>query len=436
MGHLSAEETSVDRLGECTIDSPIALKMRQGDCRGRLVEAEERIRFRVEINSTNDEEEGVSFEKAGPREKIFFNPAKTSVGIVTCGGISPGLNNVIRSLVLELYNNYGVRNILGFCYGYLGFLPEPPAKPMSLTPDMVNTINQMGGSVIGCSRGPVDPELIVDTLVRYGVDILFTVGGDGTQRGASKIVEEIKKRNTPISVIGIPKTIDNDVPFVWETFGFSTAVEQARNVIKNAAVEVSSYLDSVAIVKLMGRDAGFIAARATLASQAVDFCLIPEVKFHLEGENGFLASVEKKIRTKGSCVIVVSEGAGQEFFQGLEAGVDKSGNKLQHDIGLFLKEKLLDYLKSKEMNPVLRYFDPTYSVRAVPANVSDAYFSDQLSRAAVHAGMAGRTNMLIGLWYNNMTHVPIPLICKNRKRINPEQELWRDVLAVTGQSLG
>lgn len=434
MSSILADETKVERLGECTIESPIAVKMQQGSSRGRLVEADEQVRFRIEINSTNQDEEGITFEKAGPREKIFFEPSKTTAAIVTCGGISPGLNNVIRSLVFELYNNYGVPNILGFRYGYLGFLPQPIAKPLPLTPEVVKAINQTGGSILGCSRGPIDPEIIVDTLVRYGVDILFTLGGDGTQRGAQKIVEEIKRRDATISVVGIPKTIDNDVPFVWETFGFATAVEQARNVIKNAVTEVGSFLESVAVVKLMGRDAGFISARATLASQDVDFCLIPEVNIVFEGEDGLLAAVERRIRSKGSCIIVVSEGAGQEFFQEKSTEYDKSGNKIQHDIGLFLKEKLLEYLKSKGMSPTMRYFDPTYSVRSVPANVSDAYFSDQLARAAVHAGMAGRTNMIIGLWYNTMTHVPIPLVCKHHKRINPKQELWRDVLAVTGQS--
>ncbi|MDR2338104.1 MAG: ATP-dependent 6-phosphofructokinase [Deltaproteobacteria bacterium] len=429
----TSENTKIQNFGECTIESPIAAALRAGQTEGSLVSESEKIRYRVEINQSNPDQEDIFFEKAGPREKIFFNPAKTTAAIVTCGGVSPGLNNVIRSIVLELYYNYGVKSILGFQYGYLGFTTNAPAKPIGLTPEIVKDINKLGGSFIGSSRGPVDAETIIDTLVRYGIDILFTVGGDGTQRGAQEIVAEAQKRNAKVSIIGIPKTIDNDILYVYQTFGFATAVEQAKNVITCAAVEATSYQNTISIVKLMGRDAGFIAAMSTIAAIDVDFCLIPEVPFNLEGEAGFYALVENKLRDKGSAVIVVSEGAGQEFFENLETTFDISGNRQQHDIGAFLKSKLSTYFKEKKLPITLRYFDPSYSIRSVPANVSDSLFCDRFARAAVHAGMCGKTNMMIGFWYNNVTHIPLSLLGNDRKRINPSGGLWGDVLSITGQ---
>ncbi|MCC6933505.1 MAG: ATP-dependent 6-phosphofructokinase [Deltaproteobacteria bacterium] len=430
---IADKDLLVDTLGAPEITSPIYERNKNSASAYRMIEADEKVRFRVEIISSNSDEDNLYFEKAGPREKIYFDPKKTTAAIVTCGGLCPGLNNVIRSLVYELSINYGVENILGFRYGYLGFEPNAAHKPMKLTCEDVKQINFQGGSILGSSRGPVDPKVIVDTLLKYKVNILFTVGGDGTQRGALKITDELNKRNAKVSLIGIPKTIDNDVPFVYRTFGFATAVEQAQKVIENAGVEADSYLNCVSIVRLMGRDAGFIAAMATLAAQQVDVCLIPEASFTLEGENGLYNYLLRRLKEKGSCIVVVAEGAGQEFFTNTAAQFDGSGNKLHNDIGVLLKDKLSSFCKEQGIAANFRYFDPTYSVRSVPANVADNYFSDQLARAAAHAGMQGKTNIIIGDWYNNLTHVPIPLVCAHKKRINPKQELWRNVLAVTGQ---
>ncbi len=427
---ITPESTIVSTLGPCNIKSPLNINS-QGAI--KFVSDNEKIRYRVELRPETEQYENISFEKAGPREMIYFDPKKTTVGIVSCGGLSPGLNNVIRSLVFELSQNYGVKNILGFQYGYRGFEADAPAKPKALTPFEVRDIHKLGGSILGASRGPVDAKVIVDALVRYGIDILFTLGGDGTQRGAHTLVEEIDRRGAKISVIGIPKTIDNDVPFVYQTFGFATAVEQAQEVIQSAAVEARSYINAIAIVKLMGRDAGFISVMATLAAQEVDFTLIPEVPFKLEGTKGLLATIEQRLKERGSLVIVVSEGAGQEYFKNLSEQFDASGNRLQHDIGLFLKEKIGAWLKSKGISHAFKYFDPSYSIRAVTANFNDAYFSDSMARAAVHAGMAGKTDMITGHWYGNLTHVPIPLVCSEKKRVNPSQEIWRSVLSITGQ---
>lgn len=426
------EQTVIPDLGTPQFSSPLA-RPGEGKAWRRLFTSDsERVRYRVELGDHNVDEEGLSFEKAGPRERIFFEPSRTSAAIVTCGGLSPGINNVIRSAVSELAKNYGVQRILGFRYGLSGFRPDAP-PPLSLTPELVRDIHKLGGSFLGSARGPVEAGIIADTLEREKIDLLLCIGGDGTQRAAHKIAQELKRRGVKKSVIGVPKTIDNDVPYVYTSFGFATAVEESSRIIQQAAVEAHSYLNSVAIVKLMGRNAGFIATHATLAAQEVDFTLIPEVHFDLEGEQGLIALVEQKLARQGSVVIVLSEGAGQNLFSGAEDEFDASGNRLQHDIGLLLRRRLEKAFEQRGKEIILRYFDPGYSIRAVPANVADAHYCDILARAAVHAAMAGKTDTLIGLWYNNLTHVPLKLAASEEKRLRPQQELWQRLLAVTGQ---
>lgn len=423
--------TTISHLGPCAFESPLFPDSAKERLRSYTPETE-RVRYRVEICADNEAGEGLSFEKAGPRAKLFFSPKDTTVGIVTCGGLSPGINNVIRSLVFELLRNYGVSRALGYRYGLTGF--EPGSElPIELTPEGVRDVHKLGGSVLGSSRGPVRENQIVDRLVADRVNILFCIGGDGTQTAAHRVAEEIERRGLKIGVIGIPKTIDNDVSFVYTSFGFATAVEESSYVIQRASVEARSYKNSLGIVKLMGRNAGFIAAHATLAAQEVDCVLIPELRFELEGENGLLELVHQKIRSQGSAVVVVAEGAGQHFFENLPHSYDLSGNRHQHDIGTFLRSKFEAHFNKIKLNATLRYFDPGYSIRAVPANVADARYCDLLSRAAAHAGMAGKTDLLVGQWYNNLTHVPLSLSTSMRKHLNPDQEVWRQVLAVTGQ---
>jgi 6-phosphofructokinase 1 len=387
----------------------------------------------VELSSDVPGNKGVFFEKAGPRENIYFDPAETSAAIVTCGGLCPGLNNVIRSLVLQLHHIYGVKDILGIRFGYGGLDPDSGLEPISLTPEFVEDIHKDGGTVLGSSRGPVDLDKAVGFLKDKGVNILFCIGGDGTQRGAQALSEEARRQGCPLSVIGIPKTIDNDIQYVSQTFGYYTAIDQARAVIDCAHNEARSARGGIAVVKLMGRDAGFIAAGATVASQDVNLTLVPELDFELEGPGGLFDLLEKRITGRGHAVLVVAEGAGQHLLPKDESNRDASGNVLLSDIGVFLVDKIKAYFKDREVSATVKYIDPSYILRSIPANCEDALLCDQMARNAAHAGMAGKTEMLIGYRYDVFIHVPIPLVTSQKKHMSPESDLWRGVLSATGQ---
>jgi 6-phosphofructokinase 1 len=374
----------------------------------------------------------VLFELAGPRAKLFFDPAKTRAGIVTCGGLCPGLNNVIRSLFLELHHHYGVKEVLGFRGGYQGLAPAGP-EPIVLTAESVDDIHREGGTVLGTSRGPVDTGLAVENLIRRGVDILFTIGGDGTQRGGNDIYQEAKRRGHNLAVVGVPKTVDNDVAYVSRTFGYLTAVEEASEVLNRAHTEVHSVENGIALVKLMGRHAGFIAAGATIANQDVNFTLIPEVPFKLEGERGFLAVLKKRMINRKHAVIVVAEGAGQDLLAVEAEQRDASGNVKLGDIGLFMRQKIETYFRSQDIPIIMRYFDPSYIIRSVPADAEDAILCDLFARGAVHAAMAGKTGLIIGLLHDKFIHVPIEMVVKEKKRLSPNGSIWHAVLAATGQ---
>lgn len=373
------------------------------------------------------------FELAGPRAQIFFDPKQTRAAVVTCGGLCPGLNDVIRSLFLELHHAYGVKEVLGFRGGYQGLDPARGAEPIVLTPEFVNNIHKEGGTVLGTSRGPVDIGIAVDNLIRRGVNLLFTIGGDGTQRGGNELFQEAKKRGHPLAVVGIPKTVDNDVPFVARTFGYLTAVQEAAKVLDRAHTEARSVANGIALVKLMGRHAGFIAGGATVASQDVNFTLVPEVRFQLEGERGFLNALKQRILKRAHAVVVVAEGAGQDLLAAGSGERDASGNAKLQDIGLFLRERIETYFKAEQIPMVMRYFDPSYIVRSSPANAEDSILCDFFARHAAHAAMAGKTGLVIGYLHNRFIHVPIELLASRKKSLDPDGLAWSAVLAATGQ---
>jgi 6-phosphofructokinase 1 len=371
-----------------------------------------------------------SMESAGPRERIFFDPSNIACGIVTCGGLCPGLNDVIRAIVLSLYHHYGVNKVYGFRYGYEGLVQRIGHKPLELTPDAVNRIHEIGGTVLGSSRGPQDPAEMVKTLAYLKVGILFAIGGDGTLRGAQKIAEEAQRQGLAISVIGIPKTIDNDVSYVQKTFGFETAVTEARRATYAANTEAEAARNGIGLVKLMGRDSGFIAAYSVLADSQANFCLVPEVPFALAR---FLAELGERLERRGHAVIVVAEGAGQDLMA-KAAERDASGNVKYGDIGTFLRDAIKDHFGRIGMEIGIKYIDPSYMIRSVPANAHDSAFCLLMGQSAVHAGMSGRTNLVISFWNHQLTHVPISLAVSRRKKIDPEGGLWSSVLSSTGQA--
>src|SRR6516164_11416299 len=377
--------------------------------------------------------DGLLFELAGARERIFFNPPETRAGIVTCGGLCPGLNDVIRSLFFEMHYAYGVKEVLGFRWGYQGLDPEYGAEPLVLTHEMVDRIHLQAGTILGTSRGPVDKARAVENLIRRRVNILFTIGGDGTQRGAREFFEEAKRQGHALSVVGIPKNINNDIPFVARSFGFLTAVQEATKVLHRAHTEASSVQNGIALVKLMGRHAGFLTAEATVASQDVNFTLVPEVPFQLEGEGGFLAALERRVVSRAHAVIAVAEGSGQELLGNAGNERDASGNVRLGDVGLFLHKKIEEWFKARKIPAVMRYFDPSYLVRSSPDNAEDTILCDQFARHAAHAAMAGKTGLVIGFLHDRFIHVPIELLATQQKRLDPDSPAWSAVLSATRQ---
>jgi len=416
---------TIARLGECRIGSPMSGVQFVGD--------DDRVLYPSTLKDLEASLETAArppaMEMAGPRARIFFDPARLGCGIVTCGGLCPGLNDVIRAIVLSLHHHYGVRRIYGFRYGYEGLVARHGHEPLALTPDKVNHIHEIGGTVLGSSRGHQDPAEMVKTLQALDIGMLFAIGGDGTLRGAQKIGEEAARQGLGISVIGVPKTIDNDVSFVQKTFGFETAVAEARRATSAANTEAVAAPNGIGLVKLMGRDSGFIAAYAVLVDGQVNFCLIPEVPFSLEG---FMRALEARLASRGHAVIVAAEGAGQDLLA-RTGERDASGNVRYGDIGLFLRDAIKDHFARARIPISLKYIDPSYEIRSVRASPHDSAFCLLLGHNAVHAGMSGRTNMAVSFWNHQFTHVPIPLAVCERKKIDPAGTRWSAVLASTGQ---
>jgi 6-phosphofructokinase 1 len=414
---------TIDSLGVAKFPSPLRW----------AVNGATRIPYRIarEIGAAPGDD--IDFEIAGSRKDLFFNPARVRAAMVTCGGLCPGLNNVIRSLYYELTHAYGVPEVYGFQYGYQGLDTARGGEPIRLTDEFVDPIHKRGGTVIGTSRGPVDSVVAVDNLVWRGINILFCVGGDGTQRGALALHQEAERRGYPLAVVGIPKTIDNDVGFVARTFGYSTAVEAARDIIDSAHMEARSVENGISLVKVMGRHAGYIAAGATIASQDVNFTLVPEVPFVLDGEGGLLDALTRRIRKRSHAVIVVAEGAGQDLLDRSAGETDASGNIKLLDIGPFLRQRIESHFKRVGIPVAVRYFDPSYVIRSRPANCEDAILCDLYARNAVHAAMAGKTGLVIGHLHETFIHVPVEALVAEKKRLNPEGGWWHAVLAATGQ---
>jgi 6-phosphofructokinase 1 len=422
---LKSSDFEIQTLGESRIPSPMLSTQFVGD--------DERVLYHGTLAEIQgflaSGQQPPAFEMAGPRQQIFFDPSKLKCGIVTCGGLCPGLNDVIRSLVLGLFHHYGVRSVFGFRYGYEGLAEKYGHEPIKLTPDLVAEIQEKGGTILGSSRGPQDVGEMVDTLERMNVRVLFAIGGDGTLKGTGAIAQEIGRRNLTISVIGVPKTIDNDISCVDMSFGFVTAVSEARGSIYAAHAEALGARNGVGLVKLMGRDSGFIAAYASVATNHVNFCLVPEVKFTMEA---FLRALEERLNGRGHAVVVVAEGAGQDLLQ-RTGDKDASGNIRFGDVGLHLKDQIVQHFRKIGTELNLKYIDPSYMIRSMPASPYDSAFCLMLGHNAVHAAMAGKTNMVVGAWQRQFTHVPIAMAVSARRKIDPDGKLWNNVLACTGQ---
>ena len=432
-GPVTAEDVTIKDLGGCRYPSPAAAHLGEGAM--HFVGEADKVLVDDRLSQLPGSAELLrslpAFELAGPRNRVFFDSTRARAGIVTCGGLCPGLNNVIRGLVLELWFGYGIKRISGFRYGYEGLIARGKT-PEPLTPDTVQHIHRQGGTILGSSRGEQDPERVVDTLEALGLDMLFVIGGDGTIRGAMQIGAEIARRGLKIGVVGVPKTIDNDIHFIDRSFGFESAYAAAVDVVRAARVEATGARDGIGLVKLMGRHSGFVACNAALASTDVDLVLIPEVPMQLEGEQGVLRYVERVLDRQGYCVIVVAEGAAQDLVAD-SSGADKSGNAKLGDVGVFLRERITRHFRDEARDVTLKYINPSYAIRSVAASPSDSVYCWNMARNAVHAAMAGNTELLIGRWHGRFVHVPMPLATRSRKRVEPSDDVWTSVIEATGQ---
>ncbi len=420
--------TSTQKIGPAKVNSPLPA------C--RFIDDQKLISINVDPEMLDEEDNGpisMLFEGAGPRKKLYFDPSKTKCAIVTCGGLCPGINDVIRAIVMEAHHNYNVPSVLGIRFGLQGFIPDYGHPVMELRPENVSQIHEFGGTILASSRGPQPPEDIVDAMERMNISILFMIGGDGTMKAAQVIQEEVTRRNNKMSIVGIPKTIDNDVNFISKTFGFDTAVEKATEAIRCAHTEALGAPNGIGMVKLMGRESGFIAAQATIALQEVNFVLIPEFSFELHGDNGLLIQLEKRLKARGHAVIVVAEGAGQELFE--RKGADPSGNIILGDISSVLRAEIDEHFKQKNISITLKFIDPSYIIRSVPANSNDRVYCGFLGQHAVHAAMAGKTGMLVSMLHDRFIYLPLSLTTHKRRTINTNSNYWGSVLASTGQSM-
>ncbi|MDT9594275.1 ATP-dependent 6-phosphofructokinase [Nocardioides zeae] len=430
-------DLQVATLGEPRLDSPLASYVEGRSTNQYYVAEGDRILMddtQALVESRQVPwEELPTFEAGGPRARIFFDPARTKAAVVTCGGLCPGLNNVIRSLVRALDDHYGVSDVVGFRNGYAGLDPATGLEPVALTRDYVADIHERGGTVLGSSRGARDVGVMVDTLVHHGIDILFVVGGDGSMRGAHVISEECRRRGLEIAVVGVPKTIDNDIPHIGQSFGFQTAFARAAQSITAAKVEAQAAVNGVGIVQTMGRHAGFIACYSALAAQTANFVLIPEVPFTLDGENGLLAHLRRRVADRGYAVVVVAEGVGPHLQEGAGDATDASGNAILGDPGRYLRDRIRADFAEHGEEATLRFFDPGYLIRSVPADPADAVYCSRLAQTAVHAAMSGRTDMVVGRRRHRFVNVPIGAVVQRSHNVSPDGDLWLSVLESTAQ---
>jgi 6-phosphofructokinase 1 len=421
-------ETTIQNLGLCQFVSPLTHNAFEVNFRSDT----ERVLFDHLCDEGSPAKAAIRFELAGPREKLFFEAGKTTAGIVTCGGLCPGLNDIIKGIVTQCHNRYGVTRTYGFRYGYQGLISRYGFTPMVLKPESVAQIHNFGGSILGTSRGPQEIGEMVDLLEEMSIDLLFVVGGDGTLRGASAISDECRKRGLRKAVVGIPKTIDNDIMHLDKSFGFETAFAIAVQAVRSAYVEATGAMNGIGLLKLMGRDSGFIACYAALAGSNVDFVLIPEVPFELEGSGGLLEALHYRVARRKNAVVVVAEGAGQHLMAS-RSETDASGNKAYGDIGLFLRDRITESFKERRISHSVKYIDPSYLIRSVPASAQDNVYCSLLAQHAVHAAMAGKTGMLVGRWHGSFVHLPLDMVTHGRRKVDPNGELWNSVLESTGQ---
>jgi 6-phosphofructokinase 1 len=404
--------------------------------------------------------------RGGPRDTIYFDPPATRAAIVTVGGLCPGLNDIIRALVQSL-ESLGVPegNILGIRYGFRGFY-TPQFPPMVLNAEKVDSIHLSGGTVLGTSRGGSDVGRIVDALDALQLDMVFVVGGNGGNAAVDAINTACRARDLRCAVVGLPKSIDNDILLIDSCFGFNTAVGEAVRAIQAASVEARSMHHGVGLVKLMGRSSGFIAAQAAVASGAADVCLVPEAPFNLEKVLDFIFA---RLAAKGHVTVVIAEGAAQDAMRAelaadggaLPAETDPSGNPVLLDAGRWLKAKIkaaggagsgasaakpssgdgngkmsasdAHVRRHGDITPDIKYIEPAYMIRSLPAGTVDKVYCRMLSHNAVHGAFAGYSGFTAGVCSQHYVYLPAVEVVRSTRRLDPRGRLFRMMRAALGQ---
>ena len=426
---LKPEDFHVTKLGESKFSSPVRINT--------FINEKERFLFDISTTAVDECIQSgkpfITLERGGPREKLFYNPVTTKAAIVTCGGLCPGINNVICSITLELTLQYRIPEVVGYRFGFKG-IADRSLTTMNLNIESVAGINERGGSILGSSRGPQDMGTMINRLLDDNVNILFIIGGDGSMKAAQVLYEEIQNRNLKIAIIAVPKTIDNDLKYISKSFGFQTAYSKAVEAIQCAHTESLGYENGIGIVKVMGRHSGAIAANATISSNEVNFCLIPELQFSLEGPAGLLPSLHNRLLKRGHAVIVIAEGAAQDLIPRSNE-TDPSGNRKLTDVGIWLRDQIKTYFEKIGFHCNIKYIDPSYIIRSVAALPDDALFCTILGQYAAHAGMSGRTGAVIGQWNHYFAHLPIKMVIQERKLVNIKGSIWSSVLESTGQNI-
>ena len=346
---------------------------------------------------------------------------------MSCGGLCPGINVVIRELVMALRYNYGVAEIYGIKWGFLGFTKKDCW--VKLDPEDIKEIHLLGGTVLGTSRSGFDGDEIAREIIKRNINMIFFIGGDGTHRGIKELSKIFKEKKKKIILVGIPKSIDNDMPIIDKSFGLESAIQESVRTIRAANVEANCNLNGIGLVKLFGRSSGFVAMLSTLAARDVNICLIPEVPFNLYGDNGLLDFIFQRIQIKEHCVIVVSDGARFSVKD-----YKTSNGRPVDDIGLIIKKEIIKKSEELGIEVNLKYMDPTYVVRAVPANEYDCNLCAKLAESAVHCAFAGYTCFSVGMINNKPCMIPLDKMCgKCERKIEFNSDDYLMLLASTGQ---
>ena len=389
-----------------------------------------------------------AFLEAGPRRMLFHEPQSVRAVVVTSGGLAPGLNCVVHGIVTRHWNTYGVNaarrgGIFGIYDGFVGLYNKPLDKtPASLRPEITEPWLDRGGSMLGARRfheqelGELADQITAN-LALNDINILYVIGGDGSLKVAHEIAQRAKARN--ISVVGIPKTMDNDVLWVWQSFGFNTAVQKAAEVVNTMHAEAES-TRRVGLIELFGAESGFVAANATLASGHVDLVLVPEIFLALCPQqceallDRFIEYLSQTVRSKerAHAIVVLAEGVGELFKQ---RQVKLGGQPVS---GKNFAGELRDFLQGGLKDPLGRVVDvfvnqPRHNIRAVPANAYDQIYCARLGALAVDNALAGYTDVMVSQWLTEYVLVPLELVALGKKSIPPGGMFWKQVVSSTGQ---